>query len=67
MEAGPIKIFGVPAFVFRAAYIAIFIWILRRTPSFRILYRRSPEGRQRHLFRRTIPLWRLACLLWAPP
>lgn len=55
MQAGSVKIFGVPAFVFVLAYIVIFIWILRRTPSFRIYYRRSPEGRQRHLFRRTIP------------
>lgn len=55
MQAGPVKIFGVPAFVFVLAYIAIFIVILRRTPSVRIYYRRSPEGRRRHLIRRTIP------------
>ena len=55
MQTGSVKIFGVPAFVFLLAYIAIFIIILRRTPSFRIYYRRSPEGRRRHLFRRTIP------------
>ena len=55
MQTGSVKIFGIPSFVFVLAYIAIFIIILRRTPSFRIYYRRSREGRRHHLFRRTIP------------
>lgn len=39
-----------------------------RTPSFRIYYRRSREGRRRHLFRRTIPSLAMpACSSWAPP
>jgi hypothetical protein len=55
MQTGSVKIFGIPSFVIVLAYIAIFILILRRTPSFRIYYRRCPEGRRRHMFRRTIP------------
>ena len=66
MQAGPVKIFGVPAFVFVLAYIAIFIIFLRRTSSFRIYYRRSPEGRRRHLFRRTIPKTSAGILLLGP-
>lgn len=66
MQAGPVKIFGVPAFVFVLAYIAIFILILRRTPSFRIYYRRSREGRRRHLFRRTIPSLAAGMLVLGP-
>ena len=66
MQAGPVKILGVPAFVFVLAYIAIFIVILRRTPSFRIYYRRSREGRRRHLFRRTIPSLAAGMLVLGP-
>ena len=66
MQAGPVKIFGVPAFVFVLAYIAIFIIVLRRTPSFRIYYRRSREGRRRHLFRRTIPSLAAGMLVLGP-
>jgi hypothetical protein len=66
MQAGPVKIFGVPAFVFVLAHIAIFIIILRRTPSFRIYYRRSPEGRRRHLVRRTIPSLAAGMLILGP-
>lgn len=66
MQAGPVKIFGVPAFVYGLAYIAIFIIVLRRTPSFRIYYRRSPEGRRRHMFRRTIPTTAAGILVLGP-
>jgi len=66
MQAGPVKIFGVPAFVFVLAYVAIFILILRRTPSFRIYYRRSREGRQRHLLRKTIPSLAAGMLVLGP-
>lgn len=66
MQAGPVKIFGVPAFVFVLAYIAIFIIFLRRTSSFRIYYRRSPEGRRRHMFRRTIPSLTAGLLVLGP-
>lgn len=66
MQAGPVQIFGVPAFVFVLAYIAIFIIILRRTPSFRIYYRHSREGRQRRLFRRTIPSTAAGILVLGP-
>ncbi len=66
MQAGPVKIFGVPAFVFVLAHIAIFIIILRRTSSFRINYRRSPEGRRRHLVRRTIPSLAAGMLILGP-
>ena len=55
MQAGSVKVFGVPAFVFVLAYLGIFIMILRRTPSFHVYYRRSREGRRRHLFRSAIP------------
>ncbi|MFO1000159.1 MAG: hypothetical protein U0936_07470 [Planctomycetaceae bacterium] len=66
MQAGPVKIFGVPAFVFVLAHAAIFIIILRRTPSFRFYYRRSREGRRRHLFRRTIPSLAAGMLVLGP-
>ena len=66
MQTGSVKIFGLPSFMFVLAYIAIFIIILRRTPSFRICYRRSREGRRRHLFRRTIPSLGVGIFVLAP-
>lgn len=55
MQAGTVKVFGVPSFVFVLAYVAVFIIILRRTPGFRIYYRRSREGQRRYLLRRKLP------------
>ncbi len=66
MQTGSVKIFGIPSFVIVLAYIAIFILILRRTPSFRIYYRRCPEGRRRHMFRRTIPSLAAGMLVLGP-
>ncbi len=43
MEAGPIKIFGVPAFVFVLAYIAIFIWICAARPAFGFIIVAAPK------------------------
>lgn len=54
-QLGAVKISGVPSFVFLWAFVGIFIFVLRRTPSFRINYCLSPEGRRRRMFRRTIP------------
>jgi hypothetical protein len=66
MQTGSVKIFGVPSFVFVLAYVGIFIIVLRRTPSFRIYYRRSREGRRHHLFRRTIPSLAAGMLILGP-
>ena len=66
MQTGSVKIFGIPSFMFVLAYIAIFIIILRRTPSFRICYRRSREGRRGHMFRRTIPSLAVGIFVLAP-
>ena len=66
MQTASVKIFGVPSFVFVLAYIAIIIIIIRRTPSLRIYYRRSREGRRRHMFRRTIPSLAVGIFVLAP-
>ena len=46
MKWGPVSLFNIPSFVWLWGYVGLFVLVLYRTPSLRIYYCVSPEGKR---------------------